>query len=73
MSHNYQTPFAPKGNLQIPSVETTSYGKNAFVYRVIRTWNDIQKEMKGIMLNKFSLAKVKPLLIEFYLNMYKTS
>ena len=43
MSHNYQTLFASKGNLKIPSVQTTSYGKNAFVYKVIRTWNDIQK------------------------------
>ena len=73
ISHNYQTSFASKGNLQIPSVQTTSYGKNAFVYTVIRTWNDIQKEMKGVMLNTFSLAKLKSLLIEFYLNMYKTS
>ena len=70
MSHNYQTLFASKGNLKIPSVQTTSYGKNAFVYTVIRTWNDIQKEMKGVMLSTFSLAK--SLLIEFYLNMYKT-
>ena len=73
MSHNYQTSFASKGSLQIPSVQTTSYEKNGFAYSVIRTWNDIQKEMKGIMLNTFSLAKLKSLLIEFYLNMYKTS
>ena len=73
MSQNYQTSFASKGNLQIPSVQTTSYGKNAFVYKVIRTWNDIQKEMEGVMLITFSLAKLKSLLIEFYLNIYKTS
>ena len=72
MSHNYQTSFGSKGNLQIPSVQTT-YGKNAFVYMVIKTWNDIQKEMKGVMLNTFSLAKLKSLLIEFYLNMCKIS
>ena len=62
MSHNYQTSFASKENLQTPSVQTTSYGKNAFVYMIIRTWNDIQKEMKGVM---FSLVKLKSLLIEF--------
>ena len=73
MSHNYQTSFATKGNLQIPSLQTKSYGKNAFVYSVIRTWNGIQKEMKGAMFNTFSLAKLKSLLIEFYLNMYQTS
>ena len=27
MSLNYQTSFASKGNLQSPSVQTTSYGK----------------------------------------------
>ena len=47
--------------------------KKKFVYTVIRTWNDIQQEMKGVMLNTFSLAKLKSLLTEFYLNMYKTS
>ena len=66
MSHIYQTLFASKGNLQIPSVQT-------FVYLVIKTWNDIKKEMKAVMLNTFSLVKLKSLLVEFYLNMYKTS
>ena len=47
--------------------------KNAFVYMVIKPWNDLQKEMKSVMLNTFSLAKLKPLLIEFYLNIYKTA
>ena len=42
VSHNYQTSFASKGNLQIPSIQTTSYGKNTFVYIVIKSWNDIQ-------------------------------
>ena len=31
MCHNYQTSFASKGNLQIPSVQTRSYGKKVFV------------------------------------------
>ena len=48
--------------------------KNIFVdYMVIRTSNDIQREMEGVMLNTFSLVKLKSLLIEFYLNMYKKS
>ena len=70
MSHNYQTVFASKGNIQIPSIQTTSYGHNAFAYMAVRTWNDIQKEMKGAMLNTFPLVKLKSWLIEFYLNMY---
>ena len=47
--------------------------KNAFVYTVMRTWNNIQKEMKDVMLNTFSLAKLKSLLTEFYLNINKKS
>ena len=47
--------------------------KNGFVYMAIGTWNDIQKEMKGVMLNTISLVKLKSLIIEIYLNMYKTS
>ena len=58
-THSYQTSFTSKGNLQIPIVQTTSYGKNAFVYMVVRTYNDIQKEMKGVMLNTFSLIKLQ--------------
>ena len=73
MSHKYQTPFASKGNPQIPGVQTTSYGKNTFTYMVIRTWNDIQKETKGVIMNTFSSAKLKSFLIGFNLNMYKAS
>ena len=50
---------------------TTSYGKNVFIYMAIRTWNDVQKQIKGVILHIFSLVKLKPLLIEFYLNTYK--
>ena len=39
---------------------------------VIKTWNDIQKEMKVLMLNIFTLVKLKSVLTEFYLNIYKT-
>ena len=51
------------------SIQTTPYGKNAFVYMLLRTWNNIQKEMKGVMLNTFSLVKLKSLIIKFYLIM----
>ena len=36
----------------------------------IRSWNDIQKEMKDVMINIFTLVKLNSLLVEFYLNMY---
>ena len=73
MSHSDHKSFACRGNLQIYSFQTTSYGKNASAYMAIRTWNDNQKEMKDVMLSTFSLVKLKSLLTEFYLNMYKKS
>ena len=33
----------------------------------LRTWNNIQKEIKAVMLNVFSLVKLKLLLIKFCL------
>ena len=53
MFHNYQTSFASKGNLQITNFQSTSYGKYTFFYMTTRTWKDIQKEMKGVMLHTF--------------------
>ena len=44
-------------------------GKNAFVYMTIKIWNDVQREMKGVMLlNIFSLVKLVSSLIESNLN-----
>ena len=48
ISQKSKKTFASKGNLQIPSVQAT-YGRNDF-YIVTRTCNDIQKEMKGMIL-----------------------
>ena len=73
MPHNYQTSFDSKGNLQILSAQTLSYEKIVFAYMDLRTWSGVQKEMEGVILNSFSLVKLKSLVIEFYLNMNKTS
>ena len=47
MSHNYQTLFAYKGNIQIPSVQTISYGRNAFVYMIIELEMIFKNKWKG--------------------------
>ena len=73
MSHNDQTLFASKGNVQIPSVQTTSNEKKDFVYMVLRTFHDTNTEMKGVMLKTFSLDKLKSLPIVYYLNMHEKS
>ena len=49
----------------------TSHGKNSFFCMAIRTWNDVQKQMEGVLLHAFSLVKLKSLLIKFYLNICK--
>ena len=51
----------------------TSFGKTTFVYMVVRTWNDIQKEMKGVTLRTSLLVKLKSLLVEFPLNIHEKS
>ena len=45
--------------------KTLSYGKSAAAYMAIRTWSDIQKEIKNVMLSTVSLVKLKSLLIGF--------
>ena len=57
----------------LPLKNSIPYGKNAFTNMTLRTWNDVHKEMKGMMLNKFLLVILKPLLIELYLNMCNKS
>ena len=66
MSQNYQKLLASKLKEIFKSlVSKQHHMEKCFVYTVTRTWNDIQKEIKGVMLHKFSLAKLKSLLIEF--------
>ena len=59
ISHNNQTLVASKGNLQIPSVQTTSYGKNAFVYIWMLFW---KKWMLNTSLVNSSTRKIFPYL-----------
>ena len=71
VSHNCQASFPFKINLQIPIFQTASCVKNTIVYLAIRSLNDVQKELNGVMLNKFSPVKVKLLIVECYLNKHK--
>ena len=51
--------FFSKGNVQVLSIQTTLYEKNDLVCIVMTTCNGVQKVMKGVMLNTFSLVKIK--------------
>ena len=73
MSHNYQHRLPLKKTFKPLVPKQHHMKKNYFVYVAIRTWNNIQKEMKGLMLHTLSLVNLKSLLTEFYLNKYKIS
>ena len=70
--HNYETSFAVKGHLKIPTVTTTTYGKGAFISMATKTWNNTQSQIKDPMINTFSPNKLKIFLFDFYLNLYQT-
>ena len=70
--HNYETSFAAKGHLKIPTVTTTTYGKGAFISMATKTWNNTQRQIKDLMINAFSPNKLKIFLFHCYLNLYQT-
>ena len=57
--HQNETFFTTKGHFKVPSVKTTFNGK------VVITRNDIQRITKDVLLNSFSLSKLK-----LFLNMF---
>ena len=71
-NNNYETSFAAKGYLKIPTVTTARYGKGAFISMAIKTWNNTQSQIKDPLINTFSPNKLKIFLFDFYLNLYQT-
>ena len=57
--YQYETPFATKGHFKVPSVKRTSYGKGTITIMVVKTWDDIEKKTKDVLLNSFSPTKLK--------------
>ena len=72
-SHKYETSFASYGNLKIPSVKTTSYGKSSFTNMAIKTWNTLQKEYKNKDLNSYTQNQLKIFLQHHFLDLYNLS
>ena len=69
---NYETSFAAKGHLKIPTATTATYDKGAFTSMATKTWNNAQSQIKDPMINTFSPNKLKIFLFDFYLNLYQT-
>ena len=70
-SHNYETSFATKGDLKIPTVTTTTYGKGTFITMATKTLDNIQRKIKDPMINTFSPKRFKCFLFDFYLNVFQ--
>ena len=71
-SHNYETSFATKSHLKIPTVTTTRYGKRALISMATKIWDNIQSQIKDPMIYTFSPIILKIFLFHFYLNLYQT-
>ena len=56
--HNYETSFAAKGHLKIPTVTTATHGKGAVTSMATKTWNNTQSRIKDPMVNTFSPNKL---------------
>ena len=70
-THKYETSFAVKGCLKVPSITTTTYGKSAFTSMAIETWNNLQKQLKdSIILKDFPPSYIKSYLTDFFLTLY---
>ena len=72
MPHNYQASLPLKEIFKF-LVSKQYHVEKMLACIAIATWNNIQKQMKGAILNTFLLVRLISLFIEFYLNMYKTS
>ena len=70
--HNYETLFATKGCLNIPTVTPTTYEEEAFISMFTKTWNNRKSQIKDAMMNTFTQNKLKLFLFAFYLNLYLT-
>ena len=70
--HNYETLFAAKGHIKIPTIPTTTYGEGAFISMATKTWNNTQSQIKDPMMCSFSPNKLKFFLFNFCLNLYQT-
>ena len=64
--HNFETSFAAKVHLKIPTVTTATYGKGAFISMTTKTWNNTQSQIKDPMINNFSPNKRKMFVFDFY-------
>ena len=69
--HQYKTSFTTKDHFKFPSVKATSFGKGAIINMVTKTWNNILKITKDVLLNSFSPTKLKLFLNIFFSNFNK--
>ena len=66
--HNYNTRIA-RTNLNLPVVNTTTYGTLSITFRSIQVWNKLHEKLKTNLLN-YNLNSTKKLLHNYFINQY---
>ena len=69
-THLYNTRICSKTLLDIPLVNTSSYGKLSITFQSVRSWNNYQKIKKNFDLSKMSKTSCKKAITLHILNKY---
>ena len=64
--HNYETLSSTQRNLTKPFYKTNKYGKYSMTVSAVESWNQIQKQLKIILLKDLSPNKTKTVVSDFY-------
>ena len=70
INHSIRTRSQSLGLIQIPSVNTRSYGLNSFTKLSIQQWNKLQQHLSSLHLAEISKSKLNTIARSFYLNSY---
>ena len=68
--HNYETSSSTQGNLMKRFYKTDRYGKYSITVSAVESWNEIQKQLKSILLKDLSPNKIKTVVTNFYFKSY---
>ena len=68
--HNYETSSSTQGNLLNFFCKTNRYGKYSITVNAVESWNQIQQQLKNMLLKDLSPNKIKTVVTNFYFKSY---
>ena len=71
-THAYQTREFTTGLFGLPSVFSTSFGKNSIRYQALSSWNKIKTQCNSISLDSMSEKKLKNIIKTYFMLSYQT-